>query len=153
MIRMGASPSAVRAMFQTLQLARHHIQTAYGRATKHYGQDFIIPLQGIGQGNGCGPTGWTVISAPIIELMRSHHFGFSTIAPLSSKEIAFVCYAFVDDTDLVHSLGHYASGEDLLPNFQLSLDMWAGGLKATGGALVPAKSSWCLIDFKWDGSH
>jgi hypothetical protein len=29
------------------------------------------------------------------------------------------------------------------------VDTWEGGLRATGGALVPAKSYWYLIDFRW----
>jgi hypothetical protein len=30
------------------------------------------------------------------------------------------------------------------------LDHWEGGLRATGGALVPSKSYWYGIDFKWN---
>jgi hypothetical protein len=33
------------------------------------------------------------------------------------------------------------------------VDHWEGGLKATGGALVPAKSYWYLIDFIWTGKE
>jgi hypothetical protein len=32
---------------------------------------------------------------------------------------------------------------------QASLDLWEGGIRATGGAIVPAKSHWYLIDFIW----
>ena len=32
---------------------------------------------------------------------------------------------------------------------QAAVDHWEGGLKATGGALVPSKSYWYLIDFIW----
>jgi hypothetical protein len=34
---------------------------------------------------------------------------------------------------------------------QQAIDHWEGGLKATGGALVPSKSYWYLIDFVWTG--
>ena len=33
---------------------------------------------------------------------------------------------------------------------QSSLNMWEGGLRASGGALVPEKSHWYLIKFCWD---
>jgi hypothetical protein len=33
---------------------------------------------------------------------------------------------------------------------QRMLDHWAGGLRATGGTLVPSKSYWYGIDFKWN---
>jgi hypothetical protein len=32
---------------------------------------------------------------------------------------------------------------------QQALDLWEGGIRATGGAIVPEKSHWDLIDFKW----
>ena len=30
------------------------------------------------------------------------------------------------------------------------VDHWEGGVRATGGALVPTKSWWYLIDFVWE---
>jgi hypothetical protein len=32
---------------------------------------------------------------------------------------------------------------------QRSIDTWEGSLKATGGAIVPEKTFWQLIDFKF----
>jgi len=32
---------------------------------------------------------------------------------------------------------------------QAALDLWNDGLRATVGALVPAKSFWYTIDFEW----
>jgi hypothetical protein len=32
---------------------------------------------------------------------------------------------------------------------QGAVDHWEGGLRASGGALVPSKSHWYLVDFKW----
>jgi hypothetical protein len=31
------------------------------------------------------------------------------------------------------------------------VDHWEGGLRATGGAIVPSKSYWYLLDYKWTG--
>ena len=33
---------------------------------------------------------------------------------------------------------------------QQNVDLWEGGIKATGGALVPRKSNFYLINFLWD---
>ena len=35
---------------------------------------------------------------------------------------------------------------------QASVDDWEGGIRATGGAIVPEKSHWYLVSFDWDGS-
>jgi hypothetical protein len=65
-------------------------------------------------------------------------------------ELKIVGFAFVDDKDLLRAsrLGgqtYQEVGQDM----QNGLDLSEGLLKATGGALVPEKSYWYLIDFKW----
>ena len=35
---------------------------------------------------------------------------------------------------------------------QAAIDDWEGGIRATGGAIVPAKSHWYLVSFDWSGS-
>ena len=84
--------------------------------------------------------------------MRTTGFGFRLLTALSVKLIAFVCYAFVNDTDLVDTAKDTTvTGDIILEEMQDAVDHWEGGLKATGGALVPSKSYWYLIDFIWTG--
>ena len=55
-------------MFLTLSKLKHKIQTGYGISSIRYNADqHSIPLQGIGQGNGQGPTGWGVISSTLFD--------------------------------------------------------------------------------------
>jgi hypothetical protein len=138
-------------MFKSLQQAAHRIRTAFGVSIKKYGDDRDIPLQGLGQGNGCGPAGWAIISTPIINLMRAAGFGATFLTAISVTLVAFVCYAFVDDTDVVHTAQDVnTTGEDILKQMQQVIDHWEGGLRATGGAIVPRKSYWYLIDWVWE---
>ena len=66
----------------------------------------------------------------------------------------FVCFAFVDDADVVHTAKDVdTTGDIVLQEMQQAIDHWEGGLKATGGALVPEKSYWYLIDFVWTGDR
>jgi hypothetical protein len=135
-------------MFTTLQSASHKIRTAYGVSEKTYGPGRDPPLQGIGQGDGAGSAGWAIISTPLINMMRTSGFGFSLLTALTVLAVSFVCNACVDDTDLVHTAKDVNSrGPTILAKMQSALDQWEGGLKATGGALVPEKSYWYLIDF------
>jgi hypothetical protein len=85
-------------------------------------------------------------------MMKTAGFGFSILTAMTLVSVSFICYAFVDDTDVVH-VGRdiNVTGEEILVQMQEVVDHWEGGLKATGGALVPAKSYWYLIDFIWDG--
>ena len=103
MIRQGAPTPAVQSLLLTLQQAKHKIRTGFGVSLKNYGRFRWPPLQGLGQGNGVAPTGWAVISTVLINMMRTALFGLQITTCLSAVLISFLCYAFVDDTDLVHT--------------------------------------------------
>jgi hypothetical protein len=89
-------------MFGTLAQAQHYIRTTYGDSNKSY-SCIKIPFQGINQGNGAGPGIWLLISIPIINMLKSAGFGFKVRTVISGDEFSFVCYTFVDDSDVVHS--------------------------------------------------
>jgi hypothetical protein len=153
MRRLGVPPEPIASMFLTLQQSSHSISTAFGISRENYGRNHNIPLQGVGQGNGAGPAIWAAISTVIITTMRTAGHGLHILSAISGILILFVCYAFVDDTDVVHaSPSPDSPGEDVLADMQTVVDRWEGGLRATGGALVPSKSHWYLIDFVWTGN-
>jgi hypothetical protein len=148
--RMGVPVNPIKSMVSTLQKASHKIRTAFGVSDKTYGHGRAPLLQGFGQGNGCGPSGWAVISTPLINLVSSARFGFFLLTALTVSVVQFVCFAFVDDADVVHTAKDVnKSGDSVRQKMQQAIDHWEGGLKATGGALVPAKSYWYLIAFVW----
>lgn len=137
-------------MFQTLASATHHVSTAYGVSSVSYPAARRPPLQGIGQGNGAGPAIWALISAALFQMMYAKGLHNFLQSPLSKSTMEFVRYAFVDDTDLVQiGPSINSSGEEVRCQMQEALNWWEGGLRATGGALVPSKSHWYLIDFCW----
>jgi hypothetical protein len=139
-------------MFKTLQKAEHRITTAYGISAKTYGKNLAIPYQGVGQGNGAGPAIWAVVSTVIINMMTTAGHGFHILSAISTTLITMVCYAFVDDADVIQATCDVnQNGEAVVPQIQRSVDRWEGGLRATGWALVPSKSHWYLIDLFWTG--
>jgi hypothetical protein len=135
-------------MLGTLQQMKHYVKTAYGTSDQSYGS-IRIPLQGVLQGNGAGPAIWLLISSPMINMLRTQGFGFTSSNLLSDESYTFACYTYVDDTDLIHH-NKDINPNSIIPDIQRMLDHWAGGLRATGGALVPSKSYWYGIDFKWN---
>jgi hypothetical protein len=71
LMSFGVSSVLARSLFKTLQTADHHIKTGYGRSDKAYGNnDEEEPHQGIGQGNGLGPTLWALLSSILIKNMN-----------------------------------------------------------------------------------
>ena len=153
--RVGVPLPPIICMFSTLQNLEHCIRTAYGDSKLAYGGIlWVVPMQGVMQGNGAGPAIWAIVSTPLLNMMREEGFGTHFSTSLTGDRVNFVGYAFVDDTDLVHTAKDMqTSGLQVALEMQEGLDLWEGGLKATGGAIVPQKSFWYLIDFKWSSGN
>jgi hypothetical protein len=127
-IRQGAPRPAVTSMLLTLQKANHKIRTGFGVSKVSYG-NFNPPLQGTGQGNGFAPTGWALISTPLINMMRTAGFGLQIMMGISVILISFLCYAFVNNTDLIHTdLSIETPGHEILHDMQRFVTYWEGGL-------------------------
>ncbi len=150
MQRNGVPRAAVDCLFTTLQEAKHQVRKSYGDSYLSYGgSNWVTPMHGIGQGNGAGPAIWAVLSTPLLNLLRSQGFGCKFTSPISKETLQFVGYAFVDDTDVIESKPNVNS-DVVVHGLQQAVDYWEGGLKATCGAIVPEKTFWYLIDFKWN---
>jgi hypothetical protein len=147
--RMGVDANTCRVMFGSLQQMQHYVKTAYGISDTSYGC-IEIPLQGVLQGNGAGPAIWLLTSIPIINMLRRQGFGFKSSNLLTDENYHFAGYTYVDDTDLIHNGQRSTPPGQVFDEMQSMLDHWEGGLRATGGALVPSKSYWYGIDFKWN---
>jgi len=148
----GIPQKVYKVLFPTLQKAKHHIKTGFGRSEAVYDNE-EVPIMGIVQGNGLGPTLWCLISTIIFRMMEKAGHGVSMVSALSLTLVQLVGFAFVDDTDLFCAAKmSYTTAEVLSVDFQAALHQWTGGLIATGGAIAPEKSFCYLIDFLWTGS-
>jgi hypothetical protein len=129
-LRLCAPKAAVMSLLQTLQKAKHRIRTAFGISQQSYGGDLKVPVQGLGQGNGAAPTGWALISTLLINMMRTAGFGLQIVTSLSAVLISFLCYAFVDDTDLIHTGPTVdTKGADAMRDMRRFVTYWEGGLR------------------------
>ena len=56
MQRVGVPPEPIVCMFTTIQNLEHCVRTAYGDSAATFsGQMWVVPMHGLGQGNGAGP--------------------------------------------------------------------------------------------------
>ena len=151
LMSFGVAGPIARSLIKVLQEADHHMKTGFGRSERVYGNE-TVPHQGSGQGNGLGPTLWTLISTKLIAMMLAKNHGVQLLSATTVTLICIVCFSFVDDTDLPVAGERHSTGESIAPLFQSALDRWAGGLTVTGGELAPEKL-WCyLVDFIWTGT-
>ena len=96
--------NAVSSCIETLQNLEHHIRTAFGDSDQFYKGSSLRPPQGLVQGYGSAPTGWALVSSPIIEMMRSQGFGYTDWSCISNIVSHMVCFSFVDNTDQMQTL-------------------------------------------------
>ncbi len=152
MQRVGVPRNIIKCLFTTLQEAVHTVRTGFGDSKASYGgKVWLVPIHGIGQGNGAGPAIWAVVSTPLLNVLRQKGFGCQILCPLSSEFVSFVGYAFVDDTDIIQSVLQDNPAE-ARAQLQAAIDTWESSLKATCGAIVPEKTVWWLVSFKWSGN-
>lgn len=152
--RQNIPETAIETLIVTLQNMVHKVRTTFGESVVTYGGKIPVrPNQGIPQGNGIGPPGWSIISSPCLELLRSKGFGTRIKTPMSKKVIFFVGYAYVDDTNQVETEKYDGENlNDIAQRMQQAVDVWETSIRIKGGAIHPEKCHWYVLDFQWSGS-
>jgi hypothetical protein len=136
MQQQNVPAAACICVFTTLQNLHHTVRTIYGDSKSGYGVTlWAVPYSGIGQVNGAGPTIWAVVSTPVLKMMKDEGFTFMYKTSIEGKQLHFVGYSFVDDTDIIQSGQPGETFQVLVMCMQAAMDTWEGGLQATGGAL------------------
>lgn len=154
LLRFGITWRAVSMAFATLAEATHRVCTGFGDSPVAFHPPSEIPFQGCGQGNGAGPAIWVAVSSIIISMMEASGFGFECLSAIDSRLVVAQCLAFIDDTDLTEAAKSVDSPiEHICPSIQKAATLWAGGIRATGGAVNPDKSFYWLFDWEWDPAH
>jgi hypothetical protein len=81
--------------------------------------------------------------------MKEQGFGCSSWSLIRKCALTIVCFAFVDNTDLIHVQHDQSTPtHQVLAQAQWALSLWEQLIHATGGALAPEKSYWYLVEVK-----
>jgi hypothetical protein len=91
-----------------------------------------------------------MVSTPMLNMLREANVGSFLKSPITLKTVHFSGFSFVDDTDTIQTARSCnETWREVVQGLQQSLTLWQGGLRASGGAIIPEKSTWSLVDFKW----
>ena len=151
--RVGIPLSKIRCMFGTIQKLVHRIRTAFGLSKRTFGglsSKYAKPPQGMGQGNGAGPSIWSILSSTVFDQLHAHGFSTPFCYSLSMGLYQLCGFSYVDDCDLI------ADGEDATEVHQKlcrMLDLWDELMEVNGAAIAPDKCWWYLVDFVWKGGE
>ena len=138
-------------MINSIQKMVHNICTGFEDSTLTYGghgipEKYKHHLQGLKEGNGAGPTIWSILSSTIFKILWDHRYGTEFVSSITKATLCLLGFSYVDDCDLFSSSDTL---DDTFNFMKVSLYNWERLIEVTGGCLVPDKSSWYLVDFVW----
>jgi hypothetical protein len=142
-------------MLKTIQEMNFFRQTAYGDSKDFAGLTVDIKTQGLCQGNGAAPAGWTVVSIVILNAHRRRGHGAKFLCPILLVRSNLAAVLFEDDTDVIHlDMTRQERPVEALHGLQESVYDWGKLLITTGESLKPSICFFHLISFsrKPDGT-
>ena len=150
--RIGVPAAALKCMFGTIQNLIHQVRTVYGVSKLTFGgkSHYTCYPQGLGQGNGAGPTIWSILSLTVFDSLQAQ--GYSTVfcSALSLGLMRLCGFSYVDDSDLIAAGVTIA---DVYGQLQSILTEWDLLMQVNGAAIAPEKCWWYLVDFEWKHGH
>jgi hypothetical protein len=119
-------------MILTQHNLHHTVRIIYGDYKSGYGGTlWAVTYYGVGKGSGAGPAIWTVVSTPVLKMMKYEGFWFMYKTSIQGKELHFVGYRFVDDTYIIQSFQPGETFQVLATRMQSAMYIREGGLRAT----------------------
>jgi len=82
---LGVPITAAKAMLSTIQNMKFFLRTGYGDSLEYAGSTGGKRTQGLCQGNGAAPAGWTVTTIPMIHAHRKKGHGVHIVSPITKK--------------------------------------------------------------------
>ena len=73
---------AVQSMLSTIEEMKYYLRTAYGDSKNYRGHKISVKFQGLCQGKGAAPAGWTVISITILNTHNKKGHGGKFVCPI-----------------------------------------------------------------------
>jgi len=147
---LGVPREAASSMLSTIQDMRFYLRTGFGDSQAFVSSTRDRKTQGMCQGNGASPAGWTVTNITMIEAHKRKGHGVHLRCPITEKTAHLAGTIFVDDTDVEHFNMHKnETVTEAHEALQRSIHNWGKLLIATGGALKPGKCFYHLISFSW----
>ncbi len=89
-------------MLSTIQDMIFFLRTGFGDSKVYAGSTDGKKTQGLCQGNGAAPAGWTATSIVMLKAHKRKGHGIHLSGPITKRTIHLAGTLFVNDTDLEH---------------------------------------------------
>ena len=149
MQRIGVPIERIQCMFGTIQKLIHTIRTAFGLSKKSYGgysKKYRKPPQGLGQGNGAGPSIWSILCSTVFEELRAKGLSTDFCMAISTGIYRLCGFSYVDDADLI---ADGKNTEQIHAKIQQMIELWDEIMEINGAAIATDKCWWYSIKVEW----
>ena len=142
----GVPLEAIESMLTSIEEMKYFLRTTYGDSKCFFDSTIKLKFQGLCQGSGADPAGWSVIGITILCAHKSKVNGGHFVCPISNLNRHLAALLFVYDTDQIN-INIKAEETATLANqaIQDSISNWGHILIASGGAFKPPKCFYHLI--------
>ncbi len=148
---LGSLKEVVISFLFTIQDMKIFLRTDFKDSKVYAGLTDGKKTQGLCQGNGAAPAGWTITSIPMLQVHKRKGHGVHLLCPITKTLIHLAGTFFVNDTNLEHlDTTKVETIMEVHEAMQCSIHNWGHILIATGGALKPVKWFYHLILFSWN---
>ena len=145
----GVHPSILNIVRETMQQAKYYIKLGPQVTNKFYHQTNKDPIFGTGQGSGCSPHIWTMLSSKLLHLYTEESNGFQANNPFGSYKDHLHATAYVDDVNTHHSFSNQESFEEMSQRVQQEAQRWSDLLYISGGKLSQTKCNYYAVQWKY----
>jgi hypothetical protein len=142
--RYGVHENILQIFRQILQNSKYYVKIGNQVYQHYYGNSMEIPIYGTGQGSGCSPYIWLLLSSELFSLYCDKATGSELQAPFESQKSTLYVTAYVDDVNTHHSFQSRNTIKEILRQAESSAQRWYNILHISGGQLSNTKCSYYL---------
>ena len=142
--KYGIHENILKIVRKTLRNSKYYIKIGNVITKQSYGNSKDTKLFGTGQGSGCSPHIWTLLSSELFHLYSEEAQGSSLKSPHGERTIYLDLTAYVDDVNTHHSFDSKTTIPQMIDKVTKQAQLWSNILHISGGKLSNTKCNFYL---------
>jgi Reverse transcriptase (RNA-dependent DNA polymerase) len=146
--KYGIHPNVIKIARETMSKSKFFIKIGNIVSKKSYFSTTQQPLYGTGQGSGCSPHIWTMISSELFRIYTETSQGSTLVDPYGEHSTQLHMTAYVDDVNTHHSFTKSFNPSTMISQAQKAAQKWNDILHVSGGKLSTNKCNYYLATWQ-----
>jgi Reverse transcriptase (RNA-dependent DNA polymerase) len=142
--KYGVHNNILKIFKTTLQDSKYYIKLGTTETSKYYNSSPSQQLFGTGQGSGCSPLIWLMISTELFQLYTENAKGASIVDPYQTSMTHLHMTVYVDNVNTHHSFNYQLKESQMIQQVTQQAQKCYDILYAPGGKLSTYKCSYYI---------